>query len=202
MLYLGRPRDDHWTAIVFAPPREVFALAEQVTALPPFTFRVVDGDTAEVVQDLANGFFGQWRTVRYPKNRIRVHCTSTTAGTKVEVDAHGDRAATMRASNLVRVLTAGERDSATVYRYRLIPPGPCTIVQSWAGTGYPLYTEPDHDAPRGEAVKPAGKLVALQQSGRWVRVRAGEGDGCEEGWIEADQLVPDQAPHRQAPAAS
>lgn len=176
-------------------------MAEQVTALPPFSFRIIDGSTAEVVQDLANGFFGQWSVVRVPKNRIRVQCTATSAGTKVEVDAQGDRAATSRASNLIRVLTAGERDDATVYRYRLIPPGPCTIVQSWAGTGYPLYVDPAPDAPRGRAVGPSGKLVALQQTGRWVRVRAGEGDDTEEGWIEADQLVPDQAVHRQvAPA--
>jgi hypothetical protein len=42
-------------------------------------------------------------------------------------------------------------------------------------------------------VRPASKLVALEQRGRWVRVRAGEGDDTEEGWIEADQLVPDES---------
>lgn len=196
MLYLGPKRQDRWEAVVFAPPREVFALAEQVTGLPPFSFRVVDGHTAEVVQDLANGFFGQWSKVRYPKNRIRIECEPISAGTRVTISAQGDRSCTMRATNLLRILGRGERDRSTVYRYRAIPPGPCTVVQSWAGTGYPVYSEPDHGAPRGRAVRPASPLVALEQRGRWVRVRAGEGDEVEEGWIEADQLVPDQAPPR------
>ncbi len=193
MLYLGPKRKDRWEAVVFSPPREVFAIAEQVTALPPFSFRVVDDHTAEVVQDLANGFFGQWSKVRYPKNRIRIECEQIPAGTRVIITAAGERSATMRATNLLRILSLGERDHHTVYRYRGIPPGFCTIVQSWAGTGYPLFQQPDHAAPRGRAVRPASKLVALEQRGRWVRVRAGEGDDTEEGWIEADQLVPDES---------
>ncbi len=198
MLYLGPKRSDHWEAVVFAPPREVFAIAEQVMALPPFSFRVVDDHTAEVVQDLANGFFGQWSKVRYPKNRIRIECQPIPAGTMVTVAAQGDRSATIRATNLLRILGRGERDRSTVYRFRAIPPGPCTVVQSWAGTGYPIFSEPDHSAARGRAVRPASPLLALEQRGRWVRVRAGQGDDSGEGWIEADQLVPDETPSRRA----
>lgn len=186
---------------MFAPPREVFASAEQVLGLPPFSFRVVDERTAEVVQDIANGLFGQWSRVKHPRNRIRIECDNTDAGTRVTVTAVGDRSATMRATNLIRILGKGETDPHTVYRYRAIPPGNCTIVQSWAGTGYPIYLAPDHTARRGRSVRPASPLVALQQHGRWVKVRAGAGDEAEEGWIEADQLVPDLVPARAAVAA-
>ncbi|MDA8330263.1 MAG: hypothetical protein M0027_03470 [Candidatus Dormibacteraeota bacterium] len=196
MLYLGPKRHDRWEAVVFAPPREVFAVAEQVAGLPPFSFRVVDDHTAEVVQDLANGLFGQWSKVRYPKNRIRIECESTSSGTRVTITADGERSATMRATNLLRILGRGERDGHTVYHFRSIPPGPCTIVQSWAGTGYPIFKEPDHKAERGRSVRPASPLRALRQQGRWVQVRAGEEPETEVGWIEADQLVPDQAPAR------
>ncbi|MHB1525847.1 MAG: hypothetical protein ACYDEA_02800 [Candidatus Dormibacteria bacterium] len=196
MLYLGRPRSGHWEAMVFAPPREVFAIAEQVLGLPPFSFRVVDERTAEVVQDIANGLFGQWTKVKYPRNRIRIECDNTDAATRVTVNTVGDRSTTMRATNLIRILGNGEADPHTVYRHRTIPPGNCTIVQSWAGTGYPVYMAPDHAARRGRSVRPSSPLVALQQHGRWVRVRAGAGDAAEEGWIEADQLVPDQVPAR------
>ncbi len=186
---------------MFAPPREVFALAEQVAALPPFRFRVIDEGTAEVAQVTMNGFFGQTRQVRYPKNRLTIACRSTDAGTEVQIHAVGDRSAMLRATNLLRVLTLGERDRATVYRYRAIPAGRCTLVQSWGGTGYPLYRDPDHGSARGRAVRPATPLVALEQRGRWVRVRAGEGETAEEGWLEADQLVPDRkGPGREAVA--
>lgn len=176
---------------MFHPSREIFAIAEQVTALPPFSFRVVDDSTAEVAQNMMNGFFGQWRRVPYPKNRVRIRCRDTAAGTEVTVTAVGDRSAAMRASNLLRILTAGEQDGATVYRLRTIPPGPCTLVQSWAGTGYPLFAEPDPSSARGRAIRPATHLRALEQRGRWVRVRAGEGDDAAEGWMETDQVVPD-----------
>ncbi len=200
MLYLGKRRSDHWEAVVFAPPREVFAIAEQVLGLPPFSFRVVDDRTAEAVQDIANGMFGQWSKVRYPRHRIRIECDNGDAGTRVTVTTVGDRRATMRATNLIRILSQGQVDAHTVYRYRAIPPGNCTIVQSWAGTGYPIYLEPAHEARRGRAVRPSSPLVALQQHGRWVKVRAGAGEDAEEGWIEADQLVPDQVPARMGRA--
>ncbi|MGA8207807.1 MAG: hypothetical protein WB801_01160 [Candidatus Dormiibacterota bacterium] len=194
MLYLGRPRANHWEATVFAPPREVFAVAEQVMALPPFSFRVIDDHTAEVAQVLANGFFGQWSKVKRPKTKIWIECRPSAQGSQLKMVAQGQRSATIRAVNLLRILTHGERDAATVYRSRTIPPGPCTIVQSWAGTGYPIFLAPDHAAKRGMPVLPASALVALEQRGRWVHVRAGAGEDVEDGWIEADQLVPDPSP--------
>jgi hypothetical protein len=194
VLYLGRPRTNRWVTTVYAPPREIFATAEQVMALPPFSFRVIDANTAEVAQVLANGFFGQWSKVKHPKTKVRIECQPTARGTELTLVAQGQRSATLRALNLLRILTRGERDSATVYRLRAMPPGPCTIVQSWAGTGYPLFTGPDYGAQRGLPVRPATPLSALEQVGRWVRVQAGSGDEVQDGWIEADQLVPDLLP--------
>jgi hypothetical protein len=194
VLYLGRPRTNRWVTTVYAPPREIFATAEQVMALPPFSFRVIDANTAEVAQVLANGFFGQWSKVKHPKTKVRIECQPTARGTELTLVAQGQRSATLRALNLLRILTRGERDNATVYRLRAVPPGPCTIVQSWAGTGYPLFSGPDYGAQRGLAVLPATPLSALEQVGRWVRVQAGAGDEVQDGWIEADQLVPDLLP--------
>ncbi len=200
MLYLGRPQSHRWVATVFASPREIFATAEQVSALPPFSFRVVDDRTAEVVQELANGFFGQWTRVKRPRTRIRISCRPSVQGTEVTMTSEGQRSATIRAVNLLRILTRGERDRATVYRYRRISPGPCTLVQSWAGTGYPLFLGPDYSSGRGLPVLPASPLTALEQVGRWVHVRAGLGDQAQAGWIEADQLVSDPVPARQGAA--
>jgi hypothetical protein len=200
MLYLGRPRTNRWVTTVYTAPREVFAVAEQVMALPPFSLRIIDEHTAEVAQVLANGFFGQWSKVKHPKTKVRIECHPTTQGTELTMTAQGQRSATIRALNLLRILTRGERDAATVYRLRTIPPGPCTVVQSWSGTGYPLFSGPDYGAKRTLPVRPSSHLVALQQSGRWVRVRAGAGDQVQEGWIEADQLVPDLVPARTGAA--
>jgi hypothetical protein len=200
MLFLGRPQTHRWVATVFAPPREVFAVAEQVMALPPFTFLVIDDHTAEVVQSIANGFFGQWSRVKRPKTKVRIECRSSPQGTELTMVAEGQRSATMRALNLLRILTQGERDGATAYRLRTISPGPCTVVQSWAGTGYPLFLEPDNQAMRGIPVRPASPLVALEQIGRWVHVRAGTGDDAQNGWIEADELVSDPVPARRGAA--
>lgn len=191
MLYLGRRRTNRWVTTVYTPPREVFALAEQLMALPPFSFRIIDEHTAEVAQLLANGFFGQWIKVKHPTTKVRIECHSTAQGTALTMVAEGQRSATIRAVNLLRILTQGERDVETVYRLRRIPPGPCTLVQSWAGTGYPLFSNPDYGAERTLPVLPSSPLVALQQTGRWVRVKSGVGEGVREGWIEADQLVPE-----------
>lgn len=193
MLYLGRSRTNRWVTTVFAPSREVFAVAEQLMALPPFSFRIIDDHTAEVVQELANGFFGQWKAVKHPHTKVRIECRETARGTELTMIAQGQRSATIRAVNLLRILTQGERDPASVYRLRTIPAGPCTLVQSWAATEYPLFLAPDHGAERGLPVRTASPLLALEQIGRWVHVRAGTGEESQDGWIEADQLVPDQA---------
>ena len=89
---------------------------------------------------------------------------------------------------LFRSLTAGANDSRTVYRDRRIPPGPVTLVASWAGTPYRLFLEPRRDATRGREILTATEVVALDEhSGEFVKVRVA---GTDEGWLESDQIVP------------
>ena len=87
----------------------------------------------------------------------------------------------------VKLLTAGGDDPRTVYRWRSIPPGPISLVASWAGTGYELFTEPRFDAPRGATVLTATDMEAVPGgSGPFIRVRLGDGT---EGFVELDQVV-------------
>jgi len=79
-------------------------------------------------------------------------------------------------------------DARTLYRDRRIPPGPVTLVASWAGMPYRLFTEPRHDAPRGREIITATEVEALpERVGQFVRVRIA---GVDEGWVESDQIVP------------
>jgi hypothetical protein len=99
-----------------------------------------------------------------------------------------DRGPISRALQVVRLLTAGAADSRTIYRDRRIPPGPVTLVASWAGTPYRLFTEPRHDAPRGREILTASEVEALpERSGQFVKVRVA---GADVGWVESDQIVP------------
>ena len=72
-------------------------------------------------------------------------------------------------------------------RRRVIPPGPVSLVASWAGMPYRLFTEPAYDAPRGAEVLTASELEAVPGGNSiFVRVRL---RGGEEGFIERDQVV-------------
>jgi len=98
-----------------------------------------------------------------------------------------DRGPDARALQLVRLLTAGSRDQKTIYRARHIPPGPVTLVASWAGTPYHLYTQPRYDAPRGVEIYTATELDAVPGgNASFVRVRV---HGAGEGYVERDQIV-------------
>jgi hypothetical protein len=93
---------------------------------------------------------------------------------------------------LIGVLSRGVHDSRTVYRARHIPPGPVTLVASWAGTPYALYNAPRRDAPRGTEVFTATRIEAVPGgTAEFVRVRLSDGT---EGYIERDQIV--AAPER------
>ena len=120
-------------------------------------------------------------------------------GTRVEVEAssgggliakamgRADRGPVSRALQLVRLLTVAPQDARTIYRDRRIPPGPVTLVASWAGMTYALFTEPRFDAPRGRTVLTATELQAIPGgTGPFVHVRLSDGI---EGYIERDQLV-------------
>jgi hypothetical protein len=74
-----------------------------------------------------------------------------------------------------------------VYRRRAIPDGPVSLVASWAGMPYELFTEPRWDAPRGPRVGTASGVEAIAGgSGPFTKVRLPDGT---EGFIETDQIV-------------
>jgi hypothetical protein len=199
------PSAHTWRFLAAAPPREVFANMEQMIGTTPYRYEIVGESEARIVEHRRRGLFGQWSK---PKVRIRwVRCRALeiAEGTSVEVEASSggglifkamgkaDGGPTSRALQLIKLLTAGEHDDRTVYRDRRIPPGPVTLVASWAGTPYRLFTNPRHDAPRGREIFTATEVEALgERVGPFVRVRVA---GEDEGWVENDQIVP-------APAAS
>ena len=172
---------------------------EQLIGTAPYRFQVIDTQSARVIENVRRGFFGNWSR---PKRRIRwVSCTAapTPAGTEVVVAAsvngslvaramgRYDRGPDARALQLVRLLTAGRDDKKTIYRVRHIPPGPVTLVASWAGVPYRLYTEPRFDAPRGAEVFTATELEAVTGGdATFVHVRV---EGDVEGYVERDQIV-------------
>jgi hypothetical protein len=194
------PSAQTWRFLSAAPPREVFATMEQMIGTTPYRYEVVGESEARIVEHRRRGLFGQWGRPRIRIRWVRCRATSTTEGTWVEVEASSgggliskamgkaDRGAISRALQVVRLLTAGAADSRTIYRDRRIPPGPVTLVASWAGTPYRLFTEPRHDAPRGREILTASEVEALpERSGQFVRVRVA---GTDLGWVESDQVVP------------
>lgn len=179
----------HWRFVCAAPVREVFAITEQMVGTPPYRFEPTGPNSARIVEfERKHWLFGQFsRKVRSPR-WIDVRAEETEAGTEVEVDAVGGKATKARSLQIVQLLTRGVRDRRTIYRDRAIPPGPITLVASWAGMEYPIYLEPRYDAPRGEKVHTASPLQAIGMHGvTWVKVRLESG---AEGYIERDQVVP------------
>jgi hypothetical protein len=74
-----------------------------------------------------------------------------------------------------------------VYRRRAIPDGPVSLVASWAGMPYELYSEPRWDAARGPRVLTASGVEAIPGgNGPFTKVRLSDGT---EGFIETDQIV-------------
>jgi len=181
------PREHSWKFVAAAPPREVFAVMEQMIGTPPFRYEVTGPDSARAVEAERKGFFGQWsKRVRNPR---WVTCTAHLGetGTEVAVEASAGRGAVPRGLQLVQLLTRGNRDRRTIYRDRHFPDGPVTLVASWAGTPYQLYDAPRFSAARGEAVLTATPLFSLGHSGAFTQVRTASGTV---GWIERDELVP------------
>jgi hypothetical protein len=97
-----------------------------------------------------------------------------------------------RALQLVQLLTQGSADDCTIYRERKMPPGPVSLVASWAGMPYELFTEPRRDAARGPLILTASRVEAIPGgTGPFTRVRLPDGT---EGYVETDQIV--AAPER------
>ncbi|HEX4754845.1 MAG TPA: hypothetical protein VH661_03710 [Candidatus Dormibacteraeota bacterium] len=194
------PRAHSWRFVVAAPPREVFAVMEQVIGTPPFRYEVTGDDAARIVEFQRNSLVGHWRRVddgrrllgRWRKavpNQRWVTCRATVAdtGTLLEVEASKGRGALPRALQLIGVVSRGVGDQRTIYRSRHIPPGPVTLVASWAGMPYGLYEAPSRDAPRSREVLTATRMVAVPGgNATFVKVRLSDG---YEGYIERDEIV-------------
>jgi hypothetical protein len=198
-------RAHHWVFVVAAPPRECFAVMEQMIGTPPFRFEVTGDSSARIVEFQRNSLVGHWRRVdgegtflgrpgRPARNQRWVECTATVhaTGTTVELAASAGRGALPRALQLIRVLSGGVNDQRTVYRSRHIPPGPVTLVASWAGTPYALYSAPSRTAERGAPVYTASRMVAVEGgTAEFIKVQLSDGT---EGYVDRDQVV--SAPER------
>ena len=194
-----------WRFLVAAPPREVFAVMEQMIGTPPFRFEVTGDDSARIVEFQRNSLVGHWRRIdgsgtfmgrqRRPVRSQRwVSCRADLqdAGTIVEMEASAGRGALPRALQLIGVLTGGDHDPRTIYRHRQIPPGPVTLVASWAGMAYPLYAEPHRGAARGVEIFTATRMAAVPGgTAEFIKVQLSDG---VEGYVERDQVV--AAPER------
>jgi hypothetical protein len=199
------PRAHAWRLVVAAPPREVFAVMEQSIGTPPFRFEVTHHDEARVVEFQRNSLVGHWRRVdegRKVLGRhrpavgsqrwIRCRARVADAGTLVEVEASKGRGTLPRALQLIGVISRGVNDPRTVYRSRHIPPGPVTLVASWAGMPYRLFDAPDRSASRSREVFTASRMDAVPGgNASFVKVRLSDGF---EGYIDRDQIV--TAPER------
>src|ERR1039457_4175539 len=194
------PSAQTWRFLSAAPPREVFAVMEQMIGTTPYRYEVVGESEARIVEHRRRGLFGQWGRPKIRIRWVRCRAVSITEGTWVEVEASSgggliskamgkaDRGPITRALQVIRLITAGAGDSRTIYRDRRIPPGPVTLVASWAGTPYRLFMEPRHDAARGRENLTASEVEELpERSGKFAKLRVA---GTDEGWVESDQIVP------------
>jgi hypothetical protein len=179
---------DQWTFLTASPPREVFAVMEQMLGFFPFRFEVTGEESARIVEFRRKGIVGQW-SKRVARRTRWVTCKAVRgpSGTVVTVAASRGRGPLPRALQLVLLLTRGAGDSRTVYRQRSLPAGPVSLVASWAGMPYELYTEPRWDAPRGGRILTASRIEAIPGgNAAFTRVRLADGT---EGYIETDQIV-------------
>jgi hypothetical protein len=178
----------HWTLVASVPPREVFAVMEQMLGTFPFRFELTGERSARIIEFRRKGLIGQWsRHVELRTRWVTCEATTESSGTVVTVAASKGRGPVPRALQLVQLLTRGSDDARTVYRRRALPDGPVSLVASWAGMPYQLFAEPRWDAPRGARVMTASGVEAIPGgSGTFTRVRLSDGT---EGFIETDQIV-------------
>ncbi len=173
---------------------------EQLSGVPPYRYEVVSPEEARVVEYQRRGLFGQWSRPRLAVRWVTCRAVTVDQGTRVEVTSSGgggliwkalgraNRGPISRGIQLARLFAAGAGDQKTIYRTRRIPPGPVTLVASWAGMPYRLFTAPRYDAQRGEPILTATEIHAVPSSeGPFVKVRIVR-NGTE-GWIERDQIV-------------
>jgi hypothetical protein len=173
---------------------------EQMIGTPPYRFEVLGDNTARIVEYQRNSLVGHWRrvdgtakvlgrTMKPARNQRWVTCTVTAedTGTVIELEASRGRGALPRALQLIGVLSRGVNDPRTIYRLRYIPPGPVTLVASWAGMSYPLFAGADRGAARGVAIFTATRMDAVAGgTAEFVKVRLSDGT---QGYVERDQVV-------------
>lgn len=177
---------------------------EQSIGTPPFRYEVVGDDAARIVEFQRNSLVGNWRrvdgrtirgrSVAAARNQRWVNCTARLgeAGTLVEVEASKGRGTLPRALQFIGVISRGVHDPRTIYRQRHIPPGPVSLVASWAGMAYRLFETPQRDAVRTAELFTASRIEAVPGgNAEFVKVRLSDGT---EGFMERDQIV--SAPSR------
>jgi hypothetical protein len=182
-------REAHrWTLLTTVPPREVFAVMEQMIGTFPFRFELTGERSARAVEFQRRGLAGQWsRRVAIRTRWVTCEAQVTPEGTTLTVAASRGRGPQSRALQLVQLLTRGSADARTIYRRRALPSGPVSLVASWAGMPYELFTAPRWDAPRGASVLTASPMQAIPGgAGAFTRVRLADG---AEGFVETDQVV-------------
>jgi len=177
-----------WTFLAAVPPREVFAVMEQMLGSFPFRFELTGESSARIVEFRRKGLVGQWsKRVAIHTRWVTCEARPTASGTVVTVVASRGRGPVPRALQLVQLLSRGSADPRTIYRRRAMPSGPVSLVASWAGMPYRLYTEPRWEAPRGARVLTATGVEAIPGGeGAFTKVRLADGT---EGYIETDQIV-------------
>ncbi|HET9050239.1 MAG TPA: hypothetical protein VFO60_00970 [Candidatus Dormibacteraeota bacterium] len=199
------PRKHAWEFISPAPAREIFASMEQMCGTPPYRFEVTGPGAARVVETERKNLFGAWAQLgrrdadgnpaleaggapawRRPVEWVTATVEPFRGGSRVRMEASGGRFVAARAVQLIELVTRGSADRRTVYRDRSVPPGPVSLVASWAGMLYRVYLEPSHGAARGPGVHTASHLVAVAGDAAFTRVRLEDGT---EGYIETDQIV-------------
>jgi hypothetical protein len=182
------PQKYEWKFVAAVPPREVFATMEQLIGTFPYQFEPVAHDEARIVQIERKGLFGGWTKATRRLQWVSCRASYGTVGTDVLINASKGKAAMMRALQVVQLLTRGVDDRRTIYRSREISPGPISLVASWAGTPYKLFTEARFDALRGAEISTATRVEAVESArGPFVKVRLLSG---VEGFVERDQIVP------------
>jgi hypothetical protein len=177
-----------WTFLTAAPPREVFSVMEQMLGFFPFRFEVTGERSARIVEFRRKGIVGQWsKRVGWRTRWVTCEVEPGAAGTVVRLQASRGRGPLPRALQLITLLTRGISDQHTIYRQRTIPPGPASLVASWAGMPYELYTEPRWDAPRAGRIITATRIEAIPGgTGAFTKVRLADGT---EAYVETDQIV-------------
>jgi hypothetical protein len=177
-----------WTFVSAAPPREVFSVMEQMLGFFPFRYEVIGEQSARIVEFRRKGIFGQWsKRIGWRTRWVTCEVEPGVAGTVVRLAASRGRGPVPRALQLIQPLTRGASDERTIYRQRTIPPGPVSLVASWAGMVYELYTQPSWDAARSGRILTATRIEAIPGAvGPFTKVRLADGT---EGYVETDQIV-------------